>query len=184
MPTSSWILTKTAVFDTMSMTHTLDVVRQLAKPFAVVLTFVPPQGQENRRCHQGRGGAGGECLSRDDRQSQGVLPGAGRGSGQCRSLSHTARQRMRFAAYTTIRLYTYTKRRRLRDGEGERATGDVDRAKVATEPATLAPAPKAEPVAEKPASSGAARDQADRRALSRRRSAPSYASSRPRRGRP
>ena len=40
------IPTKTAVFDTMSMTHTLEVVRQLARPFAVVLTFVPPQGQE------------------------------------------------------------------------------------------------------------------------------------------
>jgi len=38
--------TKTAVFDTMSMTHTLDVVRQLDRAFAVVLTFVPPQGQE------------------------------------------------------------------------------------------------------------------------------------------
>lgn len=38
--------TKTAVFDTMSMTHTLDVVRQLDRPFAVILTFVPPQGQE------------------------------------------------------------------------------------------------------------------------------------------
>jgi chromosome partitioning protein len=40
--------TKTAVFDTMSMTQTLEVVRQLDKPFSVVLTFVPPQGQETR----------------------------------------------------------------------------------------------------------------------------------------
>lgn len=40
--------TKTAVFDTMSMTHTLEVVREQKKPFAVVLTFVPPQGQETR----------------------------------------------------------------------------------------------------------------------------------------
>jgi chromosome partitioning protein len=40
------IPTKTAVFDTMSMTHTLEVVRQLDRAFAVVLTFVPPQGQE------------------------------------------------------------------------------------------------------------------------------------------
>ncbi len=40
------IPTKTAVFDTMSMTHTLEVVRQLDRPFAVVLTFVPPKGQE------------------------------------------------------------------------------------------------------------------------------------------
>src|SRR3546814_7539708 len=40
------IPTKTAVFDTISMTHTLDVVRQLDRAFAVVLTFVPPQGQE------------------------------------------------------------------------------------------------------------------------------------------
>lgn len=38
--------TKTAVFDTMSMTHTLEVVRDQKKSFAVVLTFVPPQGQE------------------------------------------------------------------------------------------------------------------------------------------
>ena len=38
--------TKTAVFDIMSMTHTLDVVREQKKPFSVVLTFVPPQGQE------------------------------------------------------------------------------------------------------------------------------------------
>src|SRR3546814_20052524 len=40
------IPTKTAVFDTMSMTHTLDGVRQLDHAFAVVLTFVPPPGQE------------------------------------------------------------------------------------------------------------------------------------------
>lgn len=40
--------TKTAVFDTMSMTHTLDVVREQKKPFSVVLTFVPPQGHETR----------------------------------------------------------------------------------------------------------------------------------------
>ena len=40
------IPTKTAVFDTMSMTHTLEVVHQLNRPFAVVLTFVPPKGQE------------------------------------------------------------------------------------------------------------------------------------------
>lgn len=38
--------TRTAVFDTMSMTQTLDVVRQQAKPHAVVLTFVAPQGRE------------------------------------------------------------------------------------------------------------------------------------------
>ncbi len=40
------IPTKSAVFDTMSMTHTLDVVNQLNKPAAVVLTFVSPQGKE------------------------------------------------------------------------------------------------------------------------------------------
>jgi chromosome partitioning protein len=42
------IPTKAAVFDTMSMTHTLDVVRQLGKPAAVVLTFVSPQGGRRR----------------------------------------------------------------------------------------------------------------------------------------
>lgn len=40
------IPTKTAVFDTISMTHTLEVVRQCEKPFSVVLTFVPPVGKE------------------------------------------------------------------------------------------------------------------------------------------
>ncbi len=38
--------TRAAVFDTMSMTHTLAVVHEHHKPFSVVLTFVPPQGQE------------------------------------------------------------------------------------------------------------------------------------------
>ncbi len=40
--------TRAAVFDTMSMTHTLDVVREQRKAFSVVLTFVPPQGHETR----------------------------------------------------------------------------------------------------------------------------------------
>ena len=40
------IPTKTAVFDTISMTHTLEVVRQCEKPFSVVFTFVPPVGKE------------------------------------------------------------------------------------------------------------------------------------------
>jgi chromosome partitioning protein len=42
------IPTKTAVFDTMSRTHTLEVVRQCGKPFSVVLTFVPPVGKETQ----------------------------------------------------------------------------------------------------------------------------------------
>ena len=40
------IPTKAAVFDSMSMIQTIDVVKQAAKPFALVLNFVPPQGQE------------------------------------------------------------------------------------------------------------------------------------------
>jgi chromosome partitioning protein len=40
------IPTKTAVFDTMSMIHTIEIVKQQNKPFSVVLTFVPPVGQE------------------------------------------------------------------------------------------------------------------------------------------
>lgn len=40
------IPTKAAVFDTMSMMHTLEVVQQLGKPAVVVLTFVSPQGHE------------------------------------------------------------------------------------------------------------------------------------------
>lgn len=40
------IPTKAAVFDTMSMTQTIDVVRQTETPCSIVLNFVPPQGQE------------------------------------------------------------------------------------------------------------------------------------------
>jgi len=40
------IPTKTAVFDTMSMMNTIDIVKQQHKPFSIVLTFVPPAGQE------------------------------------------------------------------------------------------------------------------------------------------
>lgn len=40
------IPTKTAVFDTMSMMHTIEIVNQQSKPFAIVLTFVSPVGQE------------------------------------------------------------------------------------------------------------------------------------------
>jgi chromosome partitioning protein len=40
------IPTKTAVFDTMSMMHTIEIVNQQNKPFSIVLTFVPPVGQE------------------------------------------------------------------------------------------------------------------------------------------
>ncbi|PON19360.1 phosphopantetheine--protein transferase [Candidatus Entotheonella serta] len=41
-----FIPTKAAVFDTMAMTHTLEIVRQCQKPFSIVLTFVPPVGAE------------------------------------------------------------------------------------------------------------------------------------------
>lgn len=54
------IPTKAAVFDTMSMTHTLDVVRQLDKPAAVVLTFATPQGQERADTEQIVGALGAE----------------------------------------------------------------------------------------------------------------------------
>lgn len=42
------IPTRTAVFDTMSMMHTIEIVRQHDKPFSIVLTFVPPAGQETK----------------------------------------------------------------------------------------------------------------------------------------
>jgi len=42
------IPTKTAVFDTMSMMHTIDIVKQQNKPFSIVLNFVPPAGQETQ----------------------------------------------------------------------------------------------------------------------------------------
>lgn len=38
--------TRPAVLDVMAMTKTLDLVRHYAKPFAVALTFCPPQGRE------------------------------------------------------------------------------------------------------------------------------------------
>ncbi len=41
-----FIPTKTAVFDTMSMVSTIEIVRQQNKPFSIILTFVPPVGQE------------------------------------------------------------------------------------------------------------------------------------------
>lgn len=40
------IPTRTAVFDTMSMLSTMEIVRQQHKPFSIVLTFVPPIGRE------------------------------------------------------------------------------------------------------------------------------------------
>jgi len=40
------IPTKAAVFDTMSMLHTIEVVQQQGKDFSIVLNFVPPSGQE------------------------------------------------------------------------------------------------------------------------------------------
>ena len=40
------IPTRAAVFDSMSMVHTIEVVKQAGKPYAIVLNFVPPRGQE------------------------------------------------------------------------------------------------------------------------------------------
>jgi len=40
------IPTKAAVFDTMSMMQTVEVIKQVEKPFSIVLNFIPPQGQE------------------------------------------------------------------------------------------------------------------------------------------
>ena len=42
------IPTKVATFDTMAMTQTLDLVQQI-RPYAVVLTFVPPRGRETNQ---------------------------------------------------------------------------------------------------------------------------------------
>lgn len=46
------IPTKTAVFDTMSMMNTIEIVRQQNKAFSIVLTFVPPTGQETGDAEQ------------------------------------------------------------------------------------------------------------------------------------
>jgi len=40
------IPTKAAVFDIKSMMHTIDIVRQLEKPFSIIQNFVPPTGKE------------------------------------------------------------------------------------------------------------------------------------------
>jgi len=47
---SDYILipTRTAVFDTMSMTHTMSIAKEQGIPFTVLLNFVPPAGQETR----------------------------------------------------------------------------------------------------------------------------------------
>lgn len=40
------IPTKAAVFDIKSMMHTIDIVKQLEKPFSIIQNFVPPMGKE------------------------------------------------------------------------------------------------------------------------------------------
>jgi chromosome partitioning protein len=69
------IPTKSAVFDTMSMTHTLDVVNQLNKPSAVVLTFVSPQGTETADAIAAVEQLGADVCP-NHRQPQGILPRA------------------------------------------------------------------------------------------------------------
>jgi len=49
------IPTKAAVFDTMSMTRTIEAVRAENTPFSIVLNFVPPQGQETADAFEAAG---------------------------------------------------------------------------------------------------------------------------------
>jgi len=42
------IPTKAAVFDIKSMMHTIEIVKQLDKPFSIIQNFVPPMGKETQ----------------------------------------------------------------------------------------------------------------------------------------
>lgn len=56
------IPTRTAVFDTMSMTHTLDLVKEQRCGHSVVLTFVSPQGRETLDTIDAIGQLGGNAA--------------------------------------------------------------------------------------------------------------------------
>ncbi|RVU03944.1 ParA family protein [Novosphingobium umbonatum] len=56
------IPTRAALFDTISMAHTLDLARQLDKQAAVVLTHVAPRGAEAEEARQGVADLGGQMC--------------------------------------------------------------------------------------------------------------------------
>ena len=102
------IPTRAAVFDSMSMVHTIEVVKQAGKPYAVVLNFVPPQGQET-----------GDALATAEKLDAPVCPvlignrkaffraqSAGLAVQEHDPRSKAANEIRRLYAYTRIRLYT------------------------------------------------------------------------------
>ena len=101
------IPTKTAVFDTMSMTHTLDVVRQLDRAFAVVLTFVPPQGQETGDAIQAVAELGATVcpVTIGNRKAFFRAQAAGRAVQEFEPHGPAADEIRRLYEYTNIRLY-------------------------------------------------------------------------------
>ena len=101
------IPTKTAVFDTMSMTHTLDVVRQLDRAFAVVLTFVPPQGQETGDAIQAVAELGATVcpVTIGNRKAFFRAQAAGQAVQEFEPHGPAADEIHRLYEYTTIRLY-------------------------------------------------------------------------------
>ncbi|WP_286771838.1 ParA family protein, partial [Sphingomonas sp. 66-10] len=101
------IPTKTAVFDTMSMTHTLDVVRQLDRAFAVVLTFVAPQGQETGDAIQAVAELGATVcpVTIGNRKAFFRAQAAGQAVQEFEPHGPAAEEIRRLYEYTNIRLY-------------------------------------------------------------------------------
>lgn len=101
------IPTKAAVFDTMSMMHTLDVVRQLDKPVAVVLTFVSPQGQETADAKEAMGQLGVDVceVTIGNRKAFFRAQGQGLAAQEFEPKGAAAKEIAALYNYTNIRLY-------------------------------------------------------------------------------
>jgi chromosome partitioning protein len=99
--------TKAAVFDTMSMTHTLDLVRQLAKPSAVVLTFVSPQGSETKDAIAAVEQLGADVcpVTIGNRKAFFRAQGAGQTAQEFEPKGAAAAEILNLYKYTCIRLY-------------------------------------------------------------------------------
>src|SRR3546814_8810247 len=98
---------KTAVFDTRSITHTLDVVGHLNRAFAVVLTCVPPQGQETGDAIQAVAGLGATVcpVTSGNRKAFFRAQAAGQAVQEFEPHGPAADEIHRLYEYTTIRLY-------------------------------------------------------------------------------
>ncbi|WDF71453.1 nucleotide-binding protein [Novosphingobium sp. KACC 22771] len=101
------IPTKAAVFDTMAMTHTLDIARQLDKPVAVVLTFVSPQGQETADAIEAMGQLGAEVcpVTIGNRKAFFRAQGQGLAAQEFERSGAAAKEVAALYDYTNIRLY-------------------------------------------------------------------------------